>query len=240
MPAFAGWVNRQERRKRPALIPNSLWDNKVFTSICINVFLIWGAFNAFEQIVNLFFQEVQGLSALETALRFLPAPISGALTNIMIGLVVHRVQADWIVLTSTVISCVSPLLMAFINHNWSYWFLAFLALCLNAVGADSLFVISNLLIVSVFPRGTQGLAGGVFNTISQIGKSLGLALVALIADSITAHSSIEDKKSPEALMEGFRAAFWLMFAMSATSLGLSFWGLRGIGKVGLAKGEVIA
>lgn len=237
MPAFVAWVDRQEHSNRPALIPNSLWSNKVFTSICINVFLMWGAFNAFEQIVNLFFQEVQGLDALETALRFLPMPLSGLLANLVVGLVVHRIRADWIVLTTTVVSCVSPLMMALISASWSYWVAAFPAVFLNATGADSLFTISNLLIMSVFPGSTQGLAGGVFNTIAQIGKSLSLALVALLAESITKHSTVEEKKSPEALMEGYRAAFWFMFALSAASLSVSLWGLHGIGRVGR---EVVA
>ena len=46
MAAFVFWVGRQERLGRPAIIPNSLWRNRVFTSVCIDVFLLWGAFNA--------------------------------------------------------------------------------------------------------------------------------------------------------------------------------------------------
>lgn len=42
IPAFALWVQRQERLGRPAIIPNSIWRNRVFTSICIDVFLLWG------------------------------------------------------------------------------------------------------------------------------------------------------------------------------------------------------
>lgn len=45
---------------------------------------------------------------------------------------------------------------------------AFLANIFNPVGADSLFTIANLLITSVFHAKTQALAGGVFNTISQV------------------------------------------------------------------------
>ncbi|KAL8917211.1 MAG: hypothetical protein Q9172_005941 [Xanthocarpia lactea] len=234
MPAFVAWVHHQEHNDRPALIPNSLWSNKGFTSICINVFLMWGAFNAFEQVLNLVYQKVKGLDAFATALAFLPMPISGLLAYPAIGLVVHRIRADWIVLATTVASCVSPLLMALSGPSWSYWVGAFPALLLNATASDSLFTISNLLIMSVFPGNTQGLAGGVFSTIAQIGKSMGLAVVALIAESITTHSSIEDKESPEALMEGYRAAFWFLFALSAASFFVSFWGLHGIGKVGRA------
>jgi hypothetical protein len=46
--------------------------------------------------------------------------------------------------------------------------IAFLANVFNPTGADSLFTVSNLLITSVFHANTQALAGGVFNTVSQV------------------------------------------------------------------------
>lgn len=122
--------------------------------------------------------------------------------------------------------------MAFARAGSSYWSSAFLANCFNPVGADSLFTIANLLITSVFPPKTQGLAGGVFNTVSQIGKSVGLALVAVIAASVTGSSGLKDKSSPEALLKGYRATFWFCFGLVVMTLGVSAWGLRRVGKVG--------
>ncbi|EFQ99064.1 integral membrane protein [Nannizzia gypsea CBS 118893] len=229
---FVVWVGRQERLGLPALIPNSLWTNKVFTCTCVNVFLIWAAFNAFEQYQNFFFQEVQHLSPLDTALRFLPAPISGALTNVVVGLIIHRVRADWIVIITTILSGLAPVLMAVAQPSWSYWACAFLANFLNPIGADGIFTISNLLITSMFPPKTQGVAGGVFNTVSQTGKSIGLALTALVANKVTRDSRGGDKLSPEALLAGYQAAFWFCVALTMTSLCISIWGLRRIGKVG--------
>ncbi|KAL8969054.1 MAG: hypothetical protein Q9197_004547 [Variospora fuerteventurae] len=230
--SFVYWVGRQERQNRPTLIPNSLWSNKAFSSICISVILLWGAFTAFEQIINLFFQEVQGLSALDTALRFLPTCLAGGITNVAMGLLVHRFPAKWIILATTGISCVPPLLMAVADPHRSYWVLAFPAVALSPIGVDGLFTVANLVVVSVFPGDTQALAGGVFNTMARIGSSLGLAVVALVADQVTAHTSLEDKRSPEALMEGYRAVFWLMVALTAVSLVVSHVGLKQIGIVG--------
>lgn len=234
VPCFVLWVGRQERLHRPALIPNTLWHDKVFTSIILNVFFTWGAFNAFEQFLNFFLQEIQKHSVLEAALRLGPAPIAGILTSIVVGLIVHRVRADWIVIITAVFSCLSPLLMAIVKERWSYWACAFPAISLIPIGMDALFIVSNLLITSRFPATTQGLAGGVFNTIAQIGKSMGLALAALIANSITAHSSSASAHHGglTALMEGYRGAFWFCFAINGLTLGISLWGLRKVGMVG--------
>ena len=122
--------------------------------------------------------------------------------------------------------------MAFATPQSNYWSHAFLANAFNPMGADSLFTIANLLITSVFPSKTQALAGGVFNTVSQIGKSVGLALVAVIAASITARSEYKDKGSPRALLAGYRATFWFCFALILTTILICLWGLRRIGKVG--------
>jgi nitrate/nitrite transporter NarK len=235
IPTFIFWVGRQEGLGRPAIIPNSLWRNRVFTCICLSVFLTWGFFNAVENLLTFVFQYVQGITAIETSLRFLPAPLSGALTNLVMGMIVHRVRADYVVLVSSAIACLSPLLMALSTPTASYWAYAFPAVTVNPIGADTLFTISNLLITSMFPPKTQALAGGVFNTVAQIGKSVGLATSAVIASTITMRSDFVDKDSPEGLMIGYQAAFWYCFALCISTMVVSAWGLRSIGKVGMKR-----
>jgi predicted MFS family arabinose efflux permease len=197
--------------------------------------MIWGIFNAIETFLTLFFQDVQEISAIQTSIRFLPTPIAGAITNIVMGLIAHKVRADYIVIFGAVMTAVSGLLMGIIQPEWTYWACAFPAMALNPISADALFTVSNLVITSVFPAKTQALAGGVFNTIAQLGKSVGLASSGLIAASVTENGKWTDKQSPQALMEGYRAAFWYCFAGSVATVFMFAWGLRGIGKVGVKR-----
>ena len=154
------------------------------------------------------------------------------MVNVLAGAVVHKLPANVIVVVGLGVSCAAPLIMTFASPRSSFWTSGFLGNVFNPVGVDCLFTVANLLISSVFPTKTQGLAGGVFNTISQIGKSVGVALVAVIASSVTANSSVEDKASPEALLEGYRATFWFCFALSVSTVFIALWGLRKIGQVG--------
>jgi Na+/melibiose symporter-like transporter len=235
---FVLWQEYQERRGKPTLIRNSLWKNTSFTSICINVFIIWGSFNGFEQIINFFFQNVQKLSVLDTAIRFIPTPITGLLSAVVTGMVLHHVRADSIMNITTVISAISPLIMALVNPSWTYWRCAFIAICFNSIAADSLFTVSNILIVDLFPPETQGLAGGVFNTVSQIGKSFGLTFVELIANVvIDKKAPAAERYEPEGLMVGYRASFWFLFAANIISLGVGAVGLRKVGKVGKKRSQ---
>ena len=92
-----------------------------------------------------------------------------------------------------------------------------------------LFTVSNLVISNAYPPEVQSLAGGVFNEVSQFGNSVGLAVTAAIAASVTEHSA---KKGPDALMDGYRAAFWTIFASSGAVVVVGLLGLRTSGTVG--------
>lgn len=61
---------------------------------------------------------------------------------------------------------------------------------------------------------------------SQFGTSIGLAIVGIIADSFTQSSGYKDKESPGALMEGYRAAFWVTFILTIVICPVAVFGLR--------------
>lgn len=229
-PAFTIWMHHQVRYGRTALIPNSLWRNRVFSSICLNVFFTWGAFNSFEQLLSLWLQLVQQNSPLQTSIRFLPQTVVGLAVNTTIGLFVDRFSVLWIIVISTTISLPAPILLAVSGTDWIYWAAAFPAISLNVVGADSLYTVANLLISSQFPEDAQGLTGGVFNTMAQVGKSVGLALTAVISDTLTKKSTLEAME--ERLAEGYRGSLWFCFALNVVTLCISVLGLRNIGKIG--------
>ena len=53
MLLFPMWMRRQEKRGRPALIPNSLWKNLPFTTVCVLTILVWGVQNSMELFSSL-------------------------------------------------------------------------------------------------------------------------------------------------------------------------------------------
>ena len=53
IPAFLGWMNWRERSGKSALIPNSLWKNTAFASVCVMVLLSWAVLNGMETILSL-------------------------------------------------------------------------------------------------------------------------------------------------------------------------------------------
>lgn len=50
---FPVWMRYQTRKSRPALIPNRLWLNAPFTTICVSVFFCWASLNGIEYFTAL-------------------------------------------------------------------------------------------------------------------------------------------------------------------------------------------
>lgn len=256
IPIFAFWVGRQEKHGKPALIPNTLWKKKSFTATCVIVFFTWAVFNALQYVSTLWFQRIHHLSALQTSLRFIPMIVVGSTTNIFTGYFVDKVAVRHLIFYSAALSSVAPLIMAFAPADWSYWRSAFVPMLLSPLHADGmctirlqkrltlttiitvLFTVSNLIISKAYPGQKQALAGGVFNAISQLGNSVGLAVVAAVSASVSSHSAGEGNPNDEAaqlpsvLLKGYQSAFWLMFGSMIFVCIFSFWGLRKEGKVG--------
>ncbi|KAK4447165.1 major facilitator superfamily domain-containing protein [Podospora aff. communis PSN243] len=235
VPAFIFWMKWQERTGKAALIPNSIWKNRAFSSVCVMILLSIAVMNCMELFCSLFFQEVQGLSALDASLRLLPNLLFGVVINLVAGFIVHRVPAMHAVLISSGLCAGAPLIMALINPAWPYWYAAFVAQILAPMSGDVLFTVGLIIVSDVFPVRTQALAGAVFNTLSQLGVSIGLTTMSVISASATQKSGLSDKHSPGALMEGYRAAFWTLFAWMVGACLVGAFGLRKVGKVGLKK-----
>ena len=251
--AFIFWEQRQERRQAPALIPNSLWQNSIFTCICLMVMCSFAVINAMEVLCSLLyvnssetsrlrrrrtsltatsFQQVQNLDALQASIRILPSLMVATLGQLSTGLLIHKMPVYILVLASLSLNGGAPLLMALANPGKPYWYNAFFAQLLAPISNAILFTIGLLIVSDVFPPTTQALAGAVFNTVAQFGISLGLTIISVISTSVTNHSKDPDKTSPAALLVGYRASFWACAAWIAMAVVTCAVTLRKVGKVG--------
>jgi predicted MFS family arabinose efflux permease len=158
----------------------------------------------------------------------------GFATNILTGFLVDKLPASILVLVASLLSAVSPAVYATLSPRSPYWVAAFPAMCLSPVSTD-LFNVSNLVITANFRSNEQALARGVFNTISQLGNSIGLAVTSMIASSVTMEAKKGNSANSQSALDGYRAAFWMCFAAAIVSCLVSSVGLRKSGEVGLKR-----
>ncbi|KAK6362554.1 hypothetical protein TWF730_000012 [Orbilia blumenaviensis] len=231
LPLFVGWVHHQSKKQRPVLIPNSFWSNSTFSSICITISLSFAVLSALELFASLFFQEIQHLSALQAGVRILPSLIVGTILNFTTGLFVHKAPANWIIIITSLLTAGAPLLMAIVKPQWPYWTNAFIAQLLMPISCDVLFTVGLIIITDIFPEDRQAVAGAVYSTASQFGQAFGLAIMQVISTLVAKEYGSMNRVT--ALMEGYRASFWTMFAFMISCAAVGGIGLRKTGKIGL-------
>lgn len=155
--------------------------------------------------------------------------------NFATGYLIDKAPVFWLVLTTMVLTAGAPLLMALISPKLSYFKGAFFAQILMPIGGDVLFTIGLIIVSEVFPEKTQALAGAVFNTVAYFGMSLGINIMQVVSMLVTQGTHYRDKSSPSALLQGYRASFWAMCAITMACSLICILGLRKIGKVGLKR-----
>jgi MFS family permease len=181
------------------------------------------------------FQEVQHFSAMQASLRILPSMVVAVALNFSTGFFVDRAPVFWLVLITMTLTAGAPLLMASIPPEWSYWRGAFFAQLLSPLGGDVLFTVGLIVVSECFPEKDQALAGAVFNTVAYFGLSLGLNIMQVVSLLVTQGTIYRDKHSPAALLQGYQASFWAMFAFTMACAVICVLGLRKIGKIGLKR-----
>ncbi|KAF2642546.1 MFS general substrate transporter [Massarina eburnea CBS 473.64] len=237
--AFPLWMRHREHKELSALVPNSLWVNPRFASICALVALSYGAMNAMEIFSSLYFQEVQNHSALITSLYLLPNLMVGVCINLSVGIFIDRVPAGWLVIGSSILCALSPLMMALVPPEWKYYYVELWAQMFAPLSIDVLYTVGLIIVSDSFPEKTQALAGAVFATVAQFGTSLGVGVCQVVAlgvmgSDVGAGGDVVENSVGDVL-RGYRASFWTMFAIMVCCVFISIVGLRRTGKVGLKK-----
>lgn len=166
----------------------------------------------------------------------------GLVLNFCVGIFVDKLPARWLITISSVLCAGAPLMMALVNPEWNYWYMQFWAQLLSPLSVDVLFTVGLIVVSEVFPEKNQALAGAVFNTVGQFGLSLGTGVCQLVALAVQGsptggkHGSVPDADTDEvALLRGYQASFWTMFAFMVTCATIAVFGLRKAGTVGLKR-----
>ncbi|KAI0790533.1 major facilitator superfamily domain-containing protein [Abortiporus biennis] len=235
--SFVLWELRREGRNQSVLLPMSMWSKpgaKMGPIILLVVFA-WWAFNTHGYFVPLFYEQVQLMGPMETAIHLIPSGVSGLITNILTGYLIAVVPGQILVLGGLMSCMASCIIFAFIKVNISYWAMAFIVTTLLPI-LDVAYTVANIQVCTAFDGTSQALAGSIFSVATRLGTSIGLAITSSIANSVSqkynkSHPELEPT-DPQVLMPGFRAAAWTCFGALCISFVIAVFGMRGIGLVG--------
>ncbi|KAK3669821.1 hypothetical protein LTR78_010279 [Recurvomyces mirabilis] len=131
-------------------------------------------------------------------------------TFILEGFILHLVPARLLLGISGLGALGSQLLLAFIpGANANYWARVFPATILSTIGIDLSVILMTVFITTTFPSAQQGLAGGVLNSVLQLGVALTLGLTDIV------QSATVDQVG---LARSYKDTFW--FGVGVSGIGL--------------------
>ncbi|GAB1526530.1 hypothetical protein RhiTH_009697 [Rhizoctonia solani] len=246
---FVYWEHYLETRtSRPPLMRLGLWTRAKgkFAAIQLIVLFNWSCFTTWQFFVTVFYrspvhsflnniasyQEYLGLSPIDTTIRLLPMSVSGLLCNLVIALFIGRISGTILIAVGCFFTGLAALLFAVIKPSLTYWAFGFPAAAVVVFGADFMFATGSIFVAKVALPHEQSLAGGIFNTLNQLGTAFGLAIASVVNNSVYRQSVRASGDEVESLLLGYRAAFWTCFGFGMAALVLTLVFLRGIGIVG--------
>ena len=241
LAAFVLWqIHLEKNTNRRPLMKISMFKDPKISAAMVSMLCFFSAFSSYLVFATYFYQEYQGLSAIQTTIRFLPTGVVGIIAIFIVSQLLSRVKVYYILMWGMLCCAVACLLFAVpIPPHTTYWAFGFPAMCLSVLGADALFPSLLLFIAQSLPKEDQALGGATINCVGQVGRAIGLAICTAV--QVAVQSSKESSSSAvtgegsignHAYLSGLRGALWFNFGTAMAGFVVVALFFRGTGKVG--------
>ncbi|KAL6403278.1 hypothetical protein AUP68_12618 [Ilyonectria robusta] len=240
--AFGFWQHYLETKTtRPPLVKMSVFQNWRFSAVMVIMGLFFGSFNNYLIYATYYFQDYQGLSPLQTMLRFIPTGIGGFIIAFIVANLLHRIPTFFILASGHACVCIATLLYAVpIPPSTSYFAWGLPAMILSVIGADTAWPCLTLYTSRALPQEDQAVGGALINATGMFGRAIALAIATAVQSSTMASArdvDIQNVGPVEAWdgpsLKGLRAASWANFVIAVLALALvvvTFRSMEIIGK----------
>ncbi|GBE86839.1 efflux transporter [Sparassis crispa] len=254
MVAYVGWQYYLERVQDDPEAPRSWWTpppllritlfgrgSGKLAAILAIAFLEYCGFMAFPFWLQLYYQDYIGLDPILTMVRLLPMSVAGVLCDVAVALVVGYVPVVYLVVLGTALTGVANLLFGVINPAATYWAFGFPATVLIVFGADFVFPSGTLFVARLCLPHEQSVGGALFQTLTQLGGSFGLAITTIVYNAVLKSMSLRDgvainingtNAPPDAQLHAYKDAFFTAAAFNFFAAILAIVFLRTVGAVG--------
>ncbi|KAJ7250727.1 hypothetical protein C8J57DRAFT_679187 [Mycena rebaudengoi] len=139
--------------------------------------------NAIDHFRRVYYENYVKLPPVLAALRMLPT-VAGALCNVFVVFVISRIDLALLIVFGTSFTGVGALFFAIIRPSAPYWAYGFPSPIISVFGADFVFAAGTLFVAKVSLPHEQSLAGGLFQTLTQLGTVFGLAISTLAHNAV--------------------------------------------------------
>jgi EmrB/QacA subfamily drug resistance transporter len=223
---LAGFVLRESTAARP-LIPLRIFRSRAVSGAnAVRALTTAGMFSVFV-LGTLYLQEVQGYDALRTGVAFLPLTgIIGCLSLRYTARLISRYGAGRVLLPGLLLVAAGLAILSRLPVHGTYLIDVLPAMLLLGAGVGLAFPALTTLAMSGATDEDAGLTSGLVNTTNQVGAGVGLAVLATVSATHTAHLAHQHATTAQALTAGYRMAFLVACALVAAAAVLAATLLR--------------
>jgi len=211
LAAFVAW----EQRVEDPLMRFSIFRVRTVLGANITGFILGTALFAMFLMLTLYMQQVLGYSPMKTGVAYLAVAGTSIIWANVAAALVGRVGVKPLITAGMALLAVGMVLFTQLEVNGNYWTDLFPGFLIIAMGLAFCFVPISIAALAGIKPSEAGLASGLINTSQQIGGALGIALLSTIATTRTEDAVSSGTATPNALVEGFQAAFWVGAAIAA-------------------------
>lgn len=171
------------RKQHATVLPLTIFSNRSFKAASIGLFFANIAIMGPMLILPLFFQNFRHFSAMEAAIALIPRGIGMLVTRPMIGKMIDRLGAKYVVIASLIISLIGTIPLLFVtDHTSMIWIALILFIRGTSFGGINLPLTSDAytgLADEELPD-----AGVGINIIENLGSSFGSAMIATVVATV--------------------------------------------------------
>jgi EmrB/QacA subfamily drug resistance transporter len=206
-----------ERRADDPLVPIRLFRLRGLVGAALVAFALTATTAPIGVLVTLYLQNTLGYSASFAGLAGLPFSLCVIAGSMLGGRISERIGGRVTMSSGLAVVAASALVTAGITAEGGVAYVLAGA-ALSGLGLGTASVASTARGTSAVEEGKRGLASGFMNTSAQVGTALGLAALLTLAATRTAALSDGAESASEALVAGYRLAFFL--AAGVASVGV--------------------
>ncbi|MFI7148593.1 MFS transporter [Nonomuraea sp. NPDC050022] len=215
------FVVLEKRRSPDALVPVSIFRDRVFTAVNVVTLIMYAAMGVVFFLLVVQLQVVSGFAATPAGLSLLPTTILMLLLSARAGEVAKRYGPRWPMTIGILVAGLGFLLMSTIGFGASYPLQVIPAVTVFGLGLSAAVAPLTATVLATVEERHAGTASGVNNAVARTGSLLAVAavppLVGLVGDAF---------KNPPVFNAGFHTAMLISAAMMAVAALITFLTIR--------------
>jgi EmrB/QacA subfamily drug resistance transporter len=223
---LGGFLVTESRAEEP-LMPFSIFRLRTLVGSNVAGFILGTAMFSMFLMLTLYMQQVLGYSAMKTGVAYLAVAGTAIVWSAVAAQLVTRVGVKPVLVTGMAAMTAGLLFFSQVSVGGSYLGDLLPGFLLIAVGLGFSFVPISIAALAGTKPSEAGLASGLINTSQQVGGALGIAVLSTVATTATNDATASGVAVPQALTDGFHAAFWVGVIVAGLGIAASLALVRG-------------